>query len=152
MKKYKQTIIPEASTEAWVKLKRNEVSVKAYEEYRTRYLSKKVVNQHLGITIGFEHEGARKMSHGGTVYSKKACLIMVLDQLVRYAEYSNWGNPKPTDPYYVIGFLNFKAKVRIDGKIEHVHLVVRVRKDGKFRCSFHYSLEVNKKNRQVLDP
>jgi hypothetical protein len=51
------------------------------------------------------------------------------------------GGRKPTDGNFVIGYLNFKAKVRIDGKLEHVHLIIRVRNTGKF----HYSMEVNKK-------
>jgi len=145
MAKYKQTVIPETFTDEWVKLTTLELRNQAFEEYRVRFFNKKIVNQALGISIGFEREGARKTSHSSPVYSKKACLISVLDQLLRYAEYSCWGDRKPTDPAYVIGFLNFKAKVRIDGKLEHVRLAVRVRNDGQFRCAFHYSMEVNKK-------
>jgi hypothetical protein len=138
MTKYKQTIIPEIFTAEWLKLTAPELRNNVYNEYRTRYYGKKVVNQSLGISVEFEAEGARKTSHGSGIYSKKACLITVLDQLIRYAEYSNWGDRKTTDANYVIGYLNFNAKVRIDGKLEHVHLVVRVRNTGK--C--HY---VNKK-------
>jgi hypothetical protein len=144
MKKYKQTVIPETSTKEWLPLTRMELRAKLFNEYRTRYYGKKVINQSLGITVGFELEGARKTSHGSAAYSKKACLITVLDKLIRYAEFTNWGEPKATDPSYVIGFLNFKAKVKIDGKLELVHLVIRVRNTGKF----HYVMEVNQiKNR-----
>lgn len=144
MAKYKQSVIPEAFTEEWVKLTKQEVRKKLYDEYRTRCYGKKVINQSLGITVEFEHEGARKASYGSAIYSKKACLVSVLDRLVRYAEYSNWGDRKTKDDPHVIGYLNFKAKVKVDGKVEHVHLVIRVRNTGKF----HYAMEVNKiKNR-----
>ena len=139
-KKYKQTVIPEASTAGWITLTASGVREKLSNEYRTRYNGKKVVNQSLGITVEFESTGARKTAHGSAVYSKKACLVSVLDQLIRYAEYSNWGDRKPSDIARVIGYLNFKAKVKIDGKMEHTHLVVRVCNDGRF----HYAMEVNK--------
>jgi len=140
MAKYKQTVIPEASTKEWAMLTASEVREKLDNEYRARHIGKKVVNQALGITVEFESTGARKTAHGSATYSKKACLVSVLDQLVRYAEYSNWGDRKPQDITRVIGYLNFKAKVKIDGKTEHAHIVVRVCNDGRF----HYAMEVNK--------
>jgi hypothetical protein len=144
MAKYRQTVIPEASTADWVALAKQALRKKLYDEYRTRCYGKKVVNQALGITVEFEHEGARKLSYGSAIYSKKACLVSVLDRLIRYAEYSNWGDRKATDAPHIVGYLNFKAKAKIDGKIEHVHLVIRMRNTGKF----HYAMEVNKvKNR-----
>ena len=144
MTKYKQTVVPEASTKKWVALTKNELRERLYNEYRSRYYGKRVVNQSLGIVVEFEGVGARKTSHGGAVYSKKACLIMILDKLIRYAEYSNWGDRKEKDDPHVIGYLNFKVKVKIDDKVEHIHLVIRVRNTGRF----HYSMEVNKmKNR-----
>jgi hypothetical protein len=63
------------------------------------------------------------------------------NQLIRYAKYNNWGDRKPKDDDFVIGYLNFKVKCRINGKLEHIHLVVRLRNTGEF----HYVLEVNKK-------
>jgi hypothetical protein len=140
MAKYKQTIIPEVSTKDWATLTSQELRNKLFETYRACYYGQEVVNLSLGITVEFEHEGARKTSHGSATYSKKACLVTVLDELIKYAEYNNWGDRKAKDPPYVIGYLNFKAKVRIDGKLEHVHLIIRVRNTGKF----HYSMEVNK--------
>ena len=143
MKKYKQTVIPEASTNEWKHLSVKDMRKRMLDEYQKRHKGKNVVNQHLGITINFQTFGAKKTSRGAAAYSKKACLISVLDKLVRYAEYSNWGERKSTGPSSVVGFLNFKAKVKIDGKLEHIHLAVCLRNDGKF----HYSMEVNKKSR-----
>jgi len=147
--KYKQTVIPTVSTDDWKDLTIKESRAKTFEHYHTHYLGKekRVKNKDIGITVEFEKQGARKTAHGGYVYPEKMCLIQVLDKLIRYAEYSNWGERKEKDPAKIIGYLNFNAKVKIDGKMEYVHLVVRVSNDGKF----HYSMEINilgnKKNR-----
>jgi hypothetical protein len=139
MKKYRQNVIPEASTEGWTGLKEYELRRKVFKTYQSNFSGKKIFNESLGITIEFERAGARKTSHGSSISPQKACIVPILDRLLRFAEYSNWGNRKSTDPDYIIGFLNFKVKVKIDGKTKYIHLVVRVRNTGKF----HYSLEVN---------
>ena len=140
MKKYKQTVIPQAFTAEWKNMPVKEFHEKVSTYYRTRYQGKcRVINQHLGIVVEFDREGVNKTSYGGHLYTKKACLVEVLDKMIRYAEYNNWGNRKPTDKPTVIGYLNFKVKVKIDGKMEYVHLVIRVTNNGKF----HYSMEVN---------
>jgi len=140
MAKYKQTVIPEVSTQSWIGLTPFATRKKVFEYYRTHYVNgSRVINQHLGIAVGFDRIGLKKTSFGGSMYPKKACLVEVLDKLIRYAAYSNWGERKDSDNPHVIGYLNFKSAVRIDGKLEHVHLVIRVNNNGKF----HYSMEVN---------
>jgi hypothetical protein len=140
MKKYKQTIIPEASTKEWSGMSAYATRKKAFDYYNMHYSGrKKIRNKSLNILVSFDRIGAKKTSFGGYIYPKKACLVEVLDKLIRYAEYNNWGERKATDAPNVVGFLNFKAKVYIDGKIEHVHLVVILRNDA----SFHYSIEIN---------
>ena len=140
MKKYKQTVIPEVSTANWKTKTYSEARKKVMDYYRTHYLNgKKVTNQHLGITVEFDPDGADKTSRGGAIYLKKKCLVEVLSEMIQYAEYSNWGDRKAKDKPSVIGFLNFKVKVKIDEKIENIHLVIRVTNDGKF----HYTMEVN---------
>jgi hypothetical protein len=65
---------------------------------------------------------------------------MCLPELIRYSEYNNFGSRKAKDADVVIGYLNFKGKCLINGKTEHIHLVIQFQKGGKF----HYSIEVNK--------
>jgi hypothetical protein len=140
MAKYKQTVIPEVSTKEWSGMSAFETRKKVFNFYKSHYLNNKNIrNKSLNILVSFDRVGAKKTSFGGHVYPKKACLIEVLNELIRYAEYNNFGERKPTDASNVVGFLNFKAKVCIDGKIEHAHLVITLRNDG----SFHYSMEVN---------
>lgn len=139
MKKYKQTVIPEVSTKEWRGLTLFNVRKKMFDFYKKHYTGLKVINKDIGITVEFERAGNKKTSYGGFLYPKKACLVEVLDKLIRYAEYSNWGDKKEKDEPYVIGYLNFKIKVRIDGIIEYAHLVIRVRNTGKFQ----YSIDLN---------
>ncbi|GHU85408.1 hypothetical protein FACS1894153_0570 [Bacteroidia bacterium] len=141
MKKYKQIIIPETSTTEWKGLTIPQIRNKMLSDYKSRYTGVSVINKDLGIKVEFETGGAKKTSHGGSVSVKKASLLPVLDELVRYAEYNNYGGRKDSDAPNIVGFLNFKAKVKIDAKVENVHLVVRIKNDGKF----HYFLYLNRK-------
>ncbi|MCL2028729.1 MAG: hypothetical protein FWG79_09645 [Bacteroidales bacterium] len=144
MKKYKQTIIPEISTDNWENLTPQESRKKLLEYYRTKYpYNRTIINQHLGIKIGFEADGVSKTCRGGKIYPEKNCLIEILDKLIRYAEFNNFGNRKPTDKPNVLGYLNFKAKAKVNGQIEYVHLTIRIsnRKEGRF--TFHYSMSIN---------
>lgn|GEM_PF-933598 len=139
--KYKQTIIPEVSTDGWKGLSLIEIRNKTFAYYCSHYLNseKRVKNKDTGIIVEFEKQGARKVAHGGYVYPEKMCLVQILEEMIRHAKYSNWGERKEKDPPKVLGYLNFNAKVKIDGKIEYVHLIIRVSSNGKF----HYSMEVN---------
>ena len=65
----------------------------------------------------------------------------MLPDLIKYAEYNNWGNPKATDGPNIIGYLNFKCKCMIDGKKENIRLAVQFQKGGKY----YYNIEINKK-------
>ena len=143
MKKYKQQIIPMVSTESWKQLTKKELIEHAYELYLSKLSGVEVINEDLGITVKFEKWSAKKTTKGSALYSKKAAIIEVLDDLVRYAEFSNWGNRKDNDITSVIGYFNMKVMVKIDGILEHIHLVIQVKNNGKF----HYTMEVNKKNR-----
>jgi len=138
--KYKQTIIPEVSTKNWTGFSAKETRAKMFDYYQTHYTGKRrVINQDLGITVEFERAGSKKTAYGGSIYPQKACLVEVLDKLIRYAEYNNFGCRKEKDERWVVGYLNFKVKVYIDEQLVHLHLVIRLRNTGKF----HYSLEVN---------
>ena len=138
--KYKQKITPSTTTENWTDLSAKETRKKVFRYYKTNYQNKlSVYNEALGIEIKFDRTGSNKMSFGGKIYPAKACSVEILDQLLQYAEYSNWGERKSNDAADVKGYLNFKAKAFIDNKIEYLHLVLRVKNDG----SYHYSLEIN---------
>ncbi len=139
--KYKQVIIPEVSTDKLKGLSKQELRKFVLDYYKKHYQNEKtIVNKSIGISVEFIGIGRKKTSYGGYMYIKKASVIKVLDKLIKYAEYNNWGERKKKDKKEVIGYLNFKSKVKIDGENEFFRINIQVRNDGKF----HYSLELNR--------
>ena len=123
-KRYKQSVIPKAETPAeWKELK--------LQQLRT------VIFAHIKISV----TSARKTAFGEAIYFKKAAAVVVLPEIIKYAEYNNWGKPKTTDGPNIIGYLNFKCKCLIDGKKENIRLAVQFQKGGKY----YYNIEINKK-------
>ena len=134
MKKYKQTFIPSVSTVGF----NNTTSY--IREYYTKHLQgKSVVNKHLRIRIYFTSLGKGKLAFGGGRYIKRAILMLCLPKLLEVAEFNNFGQRKEKDSMAVLGYLNFKAKVRIDNKIENIRIAVMVKTDGKV----YYSHDIN---------
>ena len=120
---------------------------KFVEKYYTeRLFGKSVVNQDKGIRVFFGGLGRSKMAQGGAVYFKKMVTVKILKEIVKYAEYSNFGERKNSDPKEAVGYFNFKAKVFIDGQLEHVRVAIRIDTKGRFIYEFPYkNIEVNKK-------
>ena len=132
--KYKQTYIPS------VTIKERTYLRKYVSRYYTEHIQGKTIkNKHTGLTIYFGADGKSKLAAGGSMYAKKAALVQCLPELLEHATYSNFGHRKPTDEPNVFGFANFKAKVYIDGKLEHAHIAVTVKTNGKA----YYSHEIN---------
>ena len=98
-----------------------------------------VVNDETRIPISITVSSAKKTAFGEAMYHKKAEVIRVLPLLLKSAHYNNFGQRKPLDSPEILGYLNFKNKCYIDGKLEHVRIAVRFQKGGKF----YYNVEVN---------
>lgn len=128
------------STDLLKGLSVSEIQKRIQEHYKQNIQGLTILNENLNIVVRFTKLGRNKTIFGSTVYPKKAALIFYLPEIVKNAQYNNWGNRKTTDQDYVIGYLNFNCKVSIDGKPEKIHLVIQMRKDGKF----YYTLEVNR--------
>ena len=134
MKKYKQTLIPCVRTDGF------DNSTFAIREYYKSHLQGKcVINQHLKIPIHFTSLGKGKLAFGSGRYVKRSVLVRCLEKLVAVAEFNNFGGRKITDKSSVLGYLNFKAKVKIDGKTENIRITVMLKRDGKV----YYNHEVN---------
>jgi hypothetical protein len=140
MSQYRQNIIPQTHIpEEWKALTSKELRNVVMERAKG-LVYEKVLNIDTGIEIEFSVTNARKLARGGAIYLKKASLVPILPELVKVAEYSNFGQRKETDNPELLGFLNFKAKCIIDGKTEHVRLSVQFCRRNKF----FYNVEVNK--------
>lgn len=140
MTKYKQTVIPSVRTpKEWNSLAIKELRKEALLIAKS-YAGKEVVNEDTQIKIHFSTTNARKTSMGSAMYIKKATVLLVICDLLKYAEYSNFGERKLTDNPEVLGFLNFKAKCFVNGERENLRIAVQFCRGDKF----YYNVEVNK--------
>ena len=142
--KYRQTIIPSVETEKHTNLAKY---IKDY--YKEHFQGNSVVNAHIGIKITFTSLGKSELAHGRALHSKKAAIIKCLPTLLKYAEYNNFGIRKQTDQPSILGYLNFKAKVKINGKTENTRLTVLLKKDGQAFYHPFYHYEVNTKKHKT---
>ena len=132
--KYKQTEIPSVEIKARRDLRRY-----VMEEYSKNVQGKTVKNKDRGLTVFFGADGKNELAHGRAIYAKKAALVQCIVKLMEVAEYNNFGQRKDKDQENVFGYANFKAKVYINGVLEHVRITVVVKANGKA----YYCHEVN---------
>ncbi|MCL2417284.1 MAG: hypothetical protein FWD02_05045 [Bacteroidales bacterium] len=134
-------MVLKCTTEGFTKHKNNlELRKMVFDFYQENFTnpSRQVTNVNTGIVICFERGGANKTAFGGSMYAKKATLVTILDKICEHGCLYSVGKPKETDvPKGIICFLNFKANVIIDDKLEEVRFSVRTKKDG----SFHYHID-----------
>lgn len=134
----KYAFIPEISTEL-TGLSKHELRRFILDYYKKHLKGIEVINEDTGITIHFSMTSGRKTAMGEAMYQRKAEIIRILPELVKYALYNNFGHPKETDNPEIIGYLNFKGRCKIDGKTENVRIAVQFQKQAKF----YYNIEVN---------
>jgi hypothetical protein len=137
--KRKQHIIPSIQSQ-WRDLSIVELRNKSFLHYKNNIAGKSVKNFSTGYIIHLTVKGGRKLLKGGNIYNSKAEIVRILLEVIRFAVFNNWGERKTTDKSYVIGYLNFKCKVRFDSRIIHLRIAIQLRKDGKL----YYNHEVNK--------
>ena len=133
---------PEINTLAFKKMKVTELRAFTLEFYRLFLKGKKKeIEKHLKEVV-FTSEGGRKIAYGEAMYSAKAAVIEHLGSLIKNSTYNNWGDRKPSDSEEILGYLNFKSKITIDGKKRHVRIAISVDKDRNLKFK---SYDVGKK-------
>jgi len=135
-KKYK--FVPEITSKL-KGLSKTEMRLYILDYYKKHLKGTKVVNDDTGITIHFSMTSGRKTAMGEAMYQRKAELIRILPDLVKHALYNNFGSPKEKDSPDIIGYLNFKGRCILDGKIENIRIAIQFQKQAKF----YYNIEVN---------
>jgi hypothetical protein len=135
MSNYNQKQIPETYTHYFASMNKEAMRKYVRSYYNQHFQGKRVINEDLKIPIEFIGKGKKKTAYGAAMYSKKAAAVLVLHQIVKYAKYTNWGERKITDPKEVIGYYNFKVKVKIDGAICFFALNIQVCIKGKYQYS-----------------
>ena len=133
---------PEINTLAFKRMKVTELREFTLEFYKLFLKGKKKeIEKHLKEVV-FTSEGGRKIAYGEAMYSAKAAVIECLGTLIKNSTYNNWGDRKPQDNEDILGYLNFKSKITIDGKKRHVRIAISVDKDRKFKFK---SYDIGKK-------
>ena len=133
---------PEINTLAFKKMKVTELREFTLEFYRLFLKGKKKeIEKHLKEVV-FTSEGGRKIAYGEAMYSAKAAVIEHLDTLIKNSTYNNWGDRKTSDKEEILGYLNFKSKITIDGKKRHVRIAISVDKDRNMKFK---SYDIGKK-------
>lgn len=94
--------------------------------------------------VDFIGDGSRKILK--PMYSAKAAVIEHLEELINNSTYNNFGERKKNEPPNVIGYLNFKSKVLIDGEKRHVRISLRLDRD---RTTKFKGYEVGAKEKQA---
>ncbi|MBR6311285.1 MAG: hypothetical protein IKR52_08840 [Paludibacteraceae bacterium] len=138
----KQKIVPEVTTPVeWKNKKIKDIRKIVLDFIREHYVGKVFRNEDTGLKILISVKSARKTAYGEAIYFKKAAAIIALPLILKYATYNNFGKRKENDGDNILGYLNFKCKIKIDGRVENLRIAVQFQTGGKF----YYNIEVNKK-------
>ncbi|WP_454974328.1 LPD3 domain-containing protein [Capnocytophaga gingivalis] len=100
------------------------------ENYGGKSISKNFFKED-NIQIEFFNTAGKKLQK--PIYKEKVAVLEHLESLIKNSTYNNWGNRKESSPPNIIGYLNFKAKVTIDGEKRHVRISIAVDEKRKFR-------------------
>lgn len=134
--------VSEVSTERFKKMKVSELRAFTLDYYLSHLKGKKVaIKNHLKEVI-FTTKAGRKIAKGEAMYSEKAAVIEHLEELIKNSTYNNWGSRKETDSPNILGFLNFKSKLTIDGEKRHVRIAISLTRE---RTTELKNVEVGKK-------
>jgi hypothetical protein len=129
MRKYKQTFVPEALSFPVKTEQELKQAIKSF--YKEHIQGQTILNKDVGIKIRFTSDGLGKMSEARRIGRVNAAAVQILMSMLENAEYSNMGQRKATDKENVLGYLNFKAKVKIDDKVYHFRMAVKLKTDMK---------------------
>ena len=138
--------VPEVSTERFKNMKVSELRAFTLRYYNLFLKGdSETIERHLKEVV-FTNKAGRKIALGEAMYSAKATVIAHLKTLIKNSTYNNWGDRKGSDGKDVLGYLNFKSKLTIDGEKRHVRISLVVYRDRKTELK---NVEVGKKKSRV---
>lgn len=130
------------STEKFKKMSVAELRKFTLDFYKKHLSGKKaVIRKHLKEVV-FTNTAGRKIAHGESMYSAKASAVEFLEELIKNSTYNNFGSRKPNDSNEVLGYLNFKSKLTVDGVKKHLRISLSLFKNRKTELK---NIEVGKK-------
>lgn len=142
MSKYKQNIIPAVDDSQFAGMKLGELKKYVRAFFNENFRNKTVKNTHKGISIKMSMSGLKHLFNARRSGFVKIKAVMALDEMLKYAEYSNFKEPDANDTLDILGYFNFKCKVKVEENVQNFRIVVRLTKDGKFY--YDHSVKVRK--------
>ena len=146
--------VPEVSTKRFKQMSVPELREYTLEYYLENYGGKSISKNFFkedNIQIEFFNTAGKKLQK--PIYKEKVAVLEHLESLIKNSTYNNWGNRKESSPPNIIGYLNFKAKVTIDGEKRHVRISIAVDRDRKFRFkTFEVGANPKKKKQATSIP
>ena len=122
---------PEIDTARFKKMKVSELRTFTMKYYNLYLKGDSATIEKYVKEVVFINTAGRKIAYGEAMYSAKAAVIAHLKTLIKNSTYNNWGDRKASDGKDVLGYLNFKSKITIDGKKRHVRISLVVYKDRR---------------------
>ena len=122
---------PETDTDRFKKMKVSELRTFTMKYYNLYLKGDSATIEKYVKEVVFINTAGRKIAYGEAMYSAKAAVIAHLKTLIKNSTYNNWGDRKSSDGKDVLGYLNFKSKITIDGKKRHVRISLVVYKDRR---------------------
>ncbi|MFV9549674.1 zincin-like metallopeptidase domain-containing protein [Algibacter sp. PT7-4] len=119
------------TTDAFKDMRVSELRDFSLKYYLNELKGKKVAIKNSLKEIVFTTQAGRKIAKGGTMYKEKAVVLERIETLIKNSTYNNFGEPKPNDKKDVLGYLNFKSKLVIDGVKRHVRISITLYKNRK---------------------
>jgi len=117
------------NTDEFKKMSARELRVFTLTYYNDHLKGKTVAIKNALANVEFVTKAGRKILK--PIYKEKVAVINHLEELIKNSTYNNWGSRKKTDSPDVLGYLNFKSKVDIDGEKRHVRISIILDRDRK---------------------
>lgn len=124
--------LPNRIEESLKGLKLGAVKKKCHAFFKENFNGKSVKNKHKAVTVSFNMRGINHLIYSRNPGYIKLKAVFVLRELVQNAVFCNFKNPDKNDSPDILGYLNFKSKAKIEGKIHTFRIVVRLTVKGKF--------------------
>ncbi len=112
----------EISTEQFKKMTVTELREFTLKFYNENLKGKKVAINKVLKSVEFVGNVGKKLFK--PMYSAKVAVLNNLEELIKNSTYNNWGKRKCTDSDDVLGYLNFKSKLLIDGEKKHLTISI----------------------------
>ena len=132
MPELKITSLPDTVEDSLKGLKLGVLKKHCTSFFKRNINGKSAINKHKGITVLFNMRGLKHVLHARNSGYTKLKAVYILPELIENAVYCNFKNPGENDSPDIIGFLNFKSKAKIEGKIQIFRIVIRITNRGKF--------------------